>query len=74
MKKYVGMTSRDPYLRKQEWIATGRVMSNFQVIKQGVTYEVALTLETHYKAQGYEAEPGGPRIQGAVYSVYTYDY
>ena len=49
-------------------------MYNFRVMYQGLTYDEALSWENHYKGKGYEAEPGGPRIPGAVYSVYTYEY
>ncbi len=72
--KYVGMTSRNPYIRKQEWENEGRRVSNFVIIQIGLTYSEAQKLENEYKIHGYQAEPGGPVVHGAVYSIYTYEY
>ena len=72
--KYVGMTSRDPIVRKREWESQGRVISGFTVIQRGLTYEQAQEMETRLRNQGYTAEPGGPRVAGPVYSVYVFEY
>ena len=72
--KYVGMTSRDPYLRKQEWENQGRIISGFAVVQKGLTYDEALEVENRYRINGYMAEPGGLRVPGAVYSVYVFEY
>ncbi len=72
--KYVGMTSQNPYLRKQEWENQGRVISDFVIIQTGLTYDEAQELENSYKIKGYQAEPGGPRVPGVVYSVYVFEY
>ena len=72
--KYVGMTSRHPDLRKQEWESQGRVISGFTVIYTCLTYDEALEIENRYRLSGYRAEPGGPRVPGNVYSVYVFEY
>ena len=74
MKKYVGITSRNPYERKQEWERKGRNVLNFVIIQTGLTYKQAQDLEDWYKKEGYQAHQGGKIEHGAVYSVYTYDY
>ena len=71
--KYVGMTSRDPYLRKQGQENKGRFVLNFTVIKKGLTYDKAMELENKYKIMDYEeVESGGTKVPGPVYSVYEY--
>ena len=72
--RYVGITSRDPYIRKREWESLGRVLFNFQIIHSGLTYEEAQKIEDSFRSEGFLAEPGGPKISGKVYSVYTFEY
>ncbi len=72
--RYVGITSRDPHIRKQEWENTGRIVSGFKVIHTGLYYDDAQRLENQYKEQGYNADIGGPRVSGPVYSVYIFEY
>lgn len=72
--QYVGMTARNPYLRKQEWENQGKVISGFTIIQTGLTYDEALALENSYTTKGYQAELGGPRVLGSVYSVYVFEY
>ena len=78
--KYVGMTTR-PAERKQEWEQQkGQSLPTFQVIRSGLTYDEAQTLESGRisalcdRCKESESHPGGPRKEGRVYSVYTYDY
>ena len=73
--KYVGMTARDPVLRKREWEnELGHAIPYFKVLRYGLTYEEALQLENSYKTMGYNSEPGGPRLSGRVYYVYVFEY
>ena len=74
MKKYVGITSRNPYEIKQEWEKKGRNVLNFVLIQTGLTYKQAQDLEDRYKKEGYQAHQGEEIEHGAVYSVFTYDY
>ena len=77
--KYIGMTSRDPQVREREW-KQERSIKNFQVIETGLTYDEAQILESGRisalcdRCKESESHPGGPRKEGRVYSVYTYDY
>ncbi len=72
--KYVGMTT-DPHRRKQEWEQKrGQSLPTFQVIRSDLTYDEAWALEDKYRKMGYKAQPGGQRMGGSVYSVYTYEY
>ena len=74
--KYVGMTSRNPYVRKQEWEREGRVIFNFRIIETGLVYEEALALEHIYKTKNHQVDgnPGGQKTPGPVYSIYTFEY
>ena len=75
--QYVGMTSRNPYIRKQEWENKGRQISNFVIIQTGLTYEEAEALETSYRKNHnhqVEGNEGGQKKPGPVYSVYVYEY
>ena len=75
MQKYIGMTARDPYLRKQEWESKGIIVVDFKVLYSGLTYDQALAIEREYETtKGYKAEPGGPRFAGPAYFVYIYSY
>ena len=70
--QYVGITSRDPYERRQEWADKGYDVSKFKVIYSNLTYDIAQDIENQYKQRGYKASAGGPRVGGHVYSVYTF--
>ena len=79
MKKYIGMTSRDPYIRRNEWISKGRNVQNFRIIMSGLSYDQAQAEEERYtNVMGYcrcvESHSGGPRESGNIYYVYTYEY
>ena len=71
--KYVGMTSRDPMIRKREWELKQKIY-HFTIIKRFLSYDDALLLENTYRQMGYTSSPGGERKDGNIYSVYTFEY
>lgn len=71
---YVGITSIDPYMRKMEWERRGKIVVGFKVLYIGLTHEKALEWELFFRKRGYIAEPPEPKVEGKVYSVYTFQY
>ena len=74
MGKYVGITSRNPELRKREHKAKYRHLWGWAIIDNNLTYEKAQRIEDKYKQLGFKAHPGGQKVSGAVYSVYVFTY
>ena len=72
MAKRVGITGRDPNIRKEEWKKAGEDVSNFRVVKDGLTRAQAQATEDRYKQRGYEGHHGGKPKKGRVYSVYKF--
>ena len=74
MAKRVG-SSHEPEKRKKAWLLKKPSLRNWTIIRTGLTYDEAKAVETYYvKKYGYEGSPGGPRLRGPVYSVYTFTY
>ena len=73
MNKRVGMTT-DPDERKSYWKKEHPTLENWEIVASKLTYDEAQEKENEYRRRGYEGSPGGPRVQGKVYSVYTFKY
>ena len=73
MGKRVGITT-DTNERQKYWQSQYPNLSNFRIVKSGLTYEQAQAEENEYIKKGYEGSAGGEKKYGSVYSVYTFDY
>ena len=70
----VGM-STNPQERRQYWSGQVRNLHNWRILASGLTYEQALAREENEARQrGCVAEPGGPRMDGPVWSVYYFEH
>ena len=74
MRKRVGITT-DIQRRQQFWQGMyPHITVVFNIEARGLTYEQAQKMEDEYIARGYTGSPGGNRIDGPYYFVYTFSY
>ena len=72
------MTSRALSIRANEWKSAGREVSNLKVVQSGLYYDEAQALENSLlnekcgQCKYCEGHLGGQRVEGPVYTVYTY--
>ena len=74
MRNRVGITT-NPYQRQLFWQRVyPHVNITVSIVASGLTYEEAQEIENMYVANGYIGNPGGERVDGPVYYVYTFAY
>ena len=71
--KRVGI-SQNIEQRKAHWRSVYPKMTDWQIIKTALSYDQAQALENEYLSRGYDGSPGGPRMPGYNYSVYTFSF
>ena len=73
MTHKVGITAnmgeREDYWRNQY-----PSLRNWEIQAAGLTYEQAQSMEQDFINNGHEGSPGGRRVSGPVYIVYTFQY
>ena len=70
----VGMTT-NPSERRRYWESQHPGLRNWRVLVSGLTYDEAQARERREaQRRGCEAEEGGPRVPGRVWSVYYFEF
>ena len=69
----VGITTR-PDQRKAQWRSIYPGLRDWQIIQTALSYDQAQALENEFVKQGFDGSPGGPRMGGYNYSVYTFSF
>ena len=61
--------------RQSEWAIRAAGIRDWKTLAEGLTYEQALAKEqAEAERLGCESGPGGPRLDGPVWSVYYFKY
>ena len=73
MRKRVGI-SHDPEERKKYWKRKFSSLRSWRIVKSGLTYKEAQSIETKYIEKDYKGHLGGGKKYGKIYSVYIFSY
>ena len=75
MQCYVGITHRDPIIRKNEWLDKYKHLHRWQILEEFDSKEDAQEFETETaRRHGYRSGRGGRGPEFANWSVYHFYY
>ena len=71
--KRVGI-SQNIELRERHWRSIYPNLTDWTVVKSFLSYDQAQDIENSFLKKGFDGSPGGPRMGGYNYSVYTFNF